>query len=269
MNEIRIFENAEFGKVRTLVDDDGQVWFVGKDVAKVLGYSNHRDALLRHVDVNDKRDGVVIYDSIGREQKATVINLSGVFALILSSKLEGARKFQHWVTSEVLPSIQRTGSYSVPSKTVEAINAESAEMQKHIMFVNMTADVLRLDENSKLRNLYTVAERFNVQGYLPDYTTPKDVHFSATTLLKKNGIKMSARVFNKKMLELGYLEEKVRPSKSGETSFYSISEKGMSYGINQSSPHNPNETQPHWYEHTFSDLISQFNSNNTIQTSFL
>ena len=110
MSELQIFNSEEFGEIRT-VAIDGEVWFVGKDVAEILGYSNTRKALADHVDEEDKMDGVTIRDSIGREQKPVCINESGLYSLILSSKMPNAKKFKRWVTSEVLPSIRKTGGY--------------------------------------------------------------------------------------------------------------------------------------------------------------
>lgn len=116
-NAMKIFSNPEFGEIRTEVID-GEPWFVGKDVAEALGYSNPRKALGDHVDSEDKSDGVTIRDSIGREQQPTLINESGLYSLILGSKLPTAKRFKHWVTSEVLPSIRKTGSYQqVPPLT--------------------------------------------------------------------------------------------------------------------------------------------------------
>lgn len=108
--ELQIFQNAEFGSVRT-ADINGVPYFVGKDVAEILGYSNTRKALLDHVDEEDKTDGVTIRDSIGREQAPVLINESGLYSLILSSKLPNAKRFKRWVTSEVLPAIRKTGGY--------------------------------------------------------------------------------------------------------------------------------------------------------------
>lgn len=110
MNELQIFESSEFGKIRTVEKDDVP-WLVGKDVAQALGYVNPRKALSDHVDSEDKTDGVTIRDSIGREQKPILINESGLYALIFGSKLESARRFKRWVTSEVLPAIRKTGAY--------------------------------------------------------------------------------------------------------------------------------------------------------------
>lgn len=111
MESLKIFENPEFGTVRTMIDENGNPWFVGKDVAVILGYSNTRDALSKRVDDEDKKDGVAIRDSIGREQYPILINESGLYSLILSSKLPTAKKFKRWITSEVLPQIRKTGSY--------------------------------------------------------------------------------------------------------------------------------------------------------------
>ena len=108
---ITTFNNEEFGNVRTLTID-GEPWFVGKDIAECLGYSRSTKAVSDHVDEEDI-DGIPIQDSIGRMQNTPIINESGVYALILSSKLESAKKFKRWVTSEVLPSLRKTGTYTV------------------------------------------------------------------------------------------------------------------------------------------------------------
>ena len=108
MNEMMVFNNPEFGSVRT-VCIDGEPWLVGKDVAEILGYSNPRKALIDHVDADDK--GVTKCDTLGGAQNLTVINESGFYSLVLSSKMPNAKKFKHWVTAEVLPTIRKTGGY--------------------------------------------------------------------------------------------------------------------------------------------------------------
>lgn len=120
MNELQIFKNPEFGEIRT-VEVNNEPWFVGKDVASVLGYANTRKALADHIDDEDKLDGVTIRDPIGREQNPVIINESGLYSLILSSKLPTAKKFKHWVTSEVLPTIRKHGAYMTPETLQEAI----------------------------------------------------------------------------------------------------------------------------------------------------
>lgn len=110
MNELQVFENVEFGKVRTVVIDN-EPWLVGKDVAEILGYKNQRDALAKHVDDDDK--GVAKCDTLGGKQDLTIINESGMYALVFGSKLPSAKRFKHWVTSEVLPTIRKTGGYNI------------------------------------------------------------------------------------------------------------------------------------------------------------
>lgn len=117
MNELQVFENAQFGQVRT-INKDGEPWFVGKDVAEALGYSNPRKALYDHVDIEDKTDGVTIRDSIGRPQNPVIINESGLYSLVMSSKLPNARQFKRWVTNEVLPSIRKNGGYIAGQETM-------------------------------------------------------------------------------------------------------------------------------------------------------
>lgn len=113
-NEIKIFENEEFGSVRTM-EINGEPYFVGKDVAEILGYSKARNAIANHVDDDDKKVAPIQGD-LGGIQEMTVINESGLYSLILSSKLPNAKRFKRWVTSEILPSIRKTGSYSIQSK---------------------------------------------------------------------------------------------------------------------------------------------------------
>lgn len=111
MNDIMIFNNPEFGQIRT-VEVGGEPWLVGKDVAQALGHTNPRKALADHVDDEDK--GVTKCYTPGGEQEMTIINESGLYSLVLSSKLPGAKKFRRWVTSEVLPSIRKHGAYITP-----------------------------------------------------------------------------------------------------------------------------------------------------------
>ena len=129
MNELQIFQNPEFGEVRT-VSIDGEPWFVGRDIALALGYSNTKDALAKHVDDDDKKMGSQnatpsIKDSLGRDQYPVFINESGLYSLVLSSKLPRAKKFKRWVTSEVLPAIRKTGGYQVNELTGRELMAKA------------------------------------------------------------------------------------------------------------------------------------------------
>ena len=130
MNEIQIFQNQEFGAIRTISNEQGDVMFCAKDVAEALGYNNTMKAVRDHVDEEDKlRERIVLS---GQNRQAIFINESGLYALILSSKLESARRFKHWVTSEVLPSIRKQGGYMVarPEETDEEILARALQIMK-------------------------------------------------------------------------------------------------------------------------------------------
>lgn len=116
MNELKIFENAEFGQVRT-VTIENEPWFVGKDVADNLGYQNGSRDINRHVEADD-RIKEMVFD--GTQNKETIlINESGLYALIFGSKLESAKRFKHWVTGEVLPTIRKTGQYQMSNMSAE------------------------------------------------------------------------------------------------------------------------------------------------------
>lgn len=133
MNDLAIFENPEFGHIRGL-KIEGEPWFVGKDVAAALGYSDTAQAIRKHIDDEDK--GVVESTTPGGKQNITIINESGLYSLMLKSKLPGAKKFKRWVTSEVLPSIRKTGAYSMPG-------AGRAEPADNAMFERLWEELER------------------------------------------------------------------------------------------------------------------------------
>lgn len=139
MGDLKIWENPEFGELRT-VEMNGEPWMVGKDVATALGYKNPRDAIARHVDAEDK--GVVKHDTPSGEQDMVIINESGLYSLVLCSKLPTAKKFKRWVTSEVLPSIRKSGGYiagqdqltpeELMAKALQVANKTLAEREARI-----------------------------------------------------------------------------------------------------------------------------------------
>ena len=132
MNELKVFNNPEFGKVRT-VEINGEPWLVGKDVAAALGYQNPQRAIRDHVDEEDK--GVTEMVTPGGKQSVPIINESGLYSLVLSSKLPGAKKFRRWVTSEVLPSIRKTGHYTAKPMTdyqMESIRVRKAQLLERL-----------------------------------------------------------------------------------------------------------------------------------------
>ena len=236
MNGIQIFQNAEFGSVRT-ADINGVPYFVGKDVAEILGYSNTRKALLDHVDEEDKTDGVTIRDSIGREQAPVLINESGLYSLILSSKMSNARRFKRWITSEVLPAIRKHGVYATdelianPDLAIAAFTALKEEREKN-----------RLLEQTTAVQKQQIAEMKPKASYYDVVLNCKDL-ISTSTVAKDYG--KSAIWMNR------YLHEKGVQFKQGEIwlLYQKYAEKGYtntkthSYSANDGTIH----TKPHTY----------------------
>ncbi|HCU9036556.1 TPA: ORF6C domain-containing protein, partial [Staphylococcus aureus] len=140
--------NFEELPVRTL-EVDGEPYFIGKDVADVLGYTNSRKALSDHVDEEDKLTSRIV--TAGQNRNVTIINESGLYSLIFSSKLENAKRFKRWVTSEVLPTLRKTGAYQIPSDPMQALRLmfEATEQTKQEI-KNVKDDVIDLKENQKL-----------------------------------------------------------------------------------------------------------------------
>ena len=178
MNNLQIFSNNEFGNIRTATID-GQVWFIGKDIAEALGYSNASKAVSTHVNANDRILQTLEADSqngnVVKTQTA-LINESGLYALIFGSKLESAERFKHWVTSEVLPTLRKTGSYGMPQgkellalavieaqKTIEEKDKEIERMRPKEVFADAVAsskDSILIGELAKLicQNGYSVGQ---------------------------------------------------------------------------------------------------------------
>ena len=125
-HEIQLFHNDEFGEIRTVIIE-GEPWFVGKDVASILGYADHFGALKKHVDTEDKQN--CQNDSFETPRGLTVINESGVYSLILSSKMPNAKKFKRWVTSEILPTLRKTGVYVLNDDALIQYIAPNADLQ--------------------------------------------------------------------------------------------------------------------------------------------
>lgn len=136
--EISVFENKDFGEIRTVVIDN-EPWFVGKDIAAALGYERATKAVQDHVCEED-RDAIPIRDSIGRMQNTPIINESGLYSLILSSKLSAAKQFKRWITSDVLPTIRKTGGYIANDELfVDTYFCGISEEQKQVLLMNLSA----------------------------------------------------------------------------------------------------------------------------------
>ena len=173
MENIQVFNNSEFGDIRT-IQLNNETYFVGNDVAKALGYSNYKKAVPTHVSDDDKLRTQIGY--AGQKREVTVINESGLYALIFGSKLESAERFKHWVTSEVLPTLRKTGSYGMPQgkellalavieaqKTIEEKDKEIERMRPKEVFADAVAsskDSILIGELAKLicQNGYSVGQ---------------------------------------------------------------------------------------------------------------
>lgn len=194
MNRLQIFENPEFGAVRT-VELNGEPWLVGKDVAKALGYAKPENAIGTHVDSDDKTTTLIQGTGSNYKSKAVLINESGLYSLVLSSKLPTARKFRHWVTSEVLPSIRRHGLYAVdellnnPDLMIQAMEQLKAERAKNLQL----SEKVRQDAPKVLFADSVAASHTSI------------LVFDLAKLLRQNGVNIGGNRLFDWMRQNGYL----------------------------------------------------------------
>ena len=160
----QIFKSKEFGQIRTCMVD-GECYFVGKDVASALGYKNTKDALMRHVDEDDKR-GSGITTPLGIQQ-ATIINESGLYSLILSSKLESAKRFKRWVTSEVLPAIRKNGRYELEKQNSQLCKQNRLLESRNTLLEEITAQQKPLTDYA--RTILSSTQTVTVTQIAQDY----------------------------------------------------------------------------------------------------
>lgn len=197
MTDLQIFKNPEFGEIRT-IEKDGEPWFVGKDVAAALGYERPTKAILDHVDDEDK-DEVPIQDSIGRSQNTPIINESGLYSLVLSSKLPGAKQFKRWITSEVIPSIRKHGAYMTPDKLEEVLLKPDT--------------LIQLAQNLKAEQEKRRALEVKMEEQKPKVLFAESVEVAKTSiligelakLLKQNGINIGQSRLFQWLRQNGYL----------------------------------------------------------------
>lgn len=228
MNALQIFENPEFGRIRT-VEVEGEPWLVGKDVAQALGYGEGKslaNAVANHVDEEDK--GVTELMTPGGSQKMVIINESGLYSLVLSSKLPTARKFKRWVTSEVLPSIRKHGGYLTPEKLEDVLLHPDT--------------LIRLAQNLKEEQEKRRALEAKVEEDKPKVVFAEAVETSHTSilvgelakLLKQNGVDMGQQRLFQWMRENGFLiarkgtDYNMPTQKSMEMGLFEIKERTIS-----------------------------------------
>ena len=208
MNELTVFRYEDMN-VRTIIID-GEPWLVGKDVAKALGYERASKAIQDHIEIEDK-DEVPIQDSIGRMQEMVIINESGLYSLILSSKLPSAKKFKRWVTSEVLPSIRKTGSYSVIS-TETVIPTEKV----------FTTPTLRLGEVVELaKTAIKLMEKQNAR--------PHEITYTVVKIMEQFGVTMPENMLPPKYLPLAEGSVKAFLQHYGEVNYESSNNVYVAY----------------------------------------
>lgn len=196
MNELHIFKNEEFGEIRT-VTIDSEPWFVGKDVAAILGYANPNEAIQDHIDKEDKLNSKTLssFDLDLGQRGGWLINESGLYSLILVSKLESAKKFKHWVTSEVLPSIRKHGMYAVddllndPDMAIKAFTALKEEREKNRL---LQEDVKRMKPKEIFADAVSTSHTSILIGDL-------------AKILKQNGIQTGQKRLFEWMRENGFL----------------------------------------------------------------
>lgn len=255
-------------QVRTATDSrDRSVWFVLKDVLEAMGSAtttSNAKASIHEVFGGGCSNDYPIIDSLGRTQTATIINEPAVTFLVSRSNTETGKKLNRWIHAEVIPSIRQTGGYSqVPRNRTQA--DEKIDL---LYMAERLADTLNLSGSGRIAAIGKLVDRHipELSVMLPHYavdapvtstTGSSEPTFSATHLLKQHGSSLSALRFNLLCEKAGVLERKTRKKKSGGVGrFWSVTETGLRYGKNITSPACQNETQPHWFESEFSELLT-------------
>ena len=233
-NSIKVFENSEFGKVRTVILND-EPWFVGKDVATALGYADPFGALKKHVDTEDKQN--CQNDSFASPRGMTVINESGVYSLIISSKLPTAKKFKRWVTSEVLPSIRKHGAY-MTEDTIKKVIAKPD-------FIIQLATELKKEQEQNKQLTETCSQQQQVIGELKPKADYVDRILNSKSLVPITAIAkdygMSGRKMNEILHHLGVI--------------YKIGRQWLLYSQHQNCGYTASETVEITRSNGMSDVV--------------
>ena len=263
--------NFNGATVRTVTLAGGEPGFVGKDVAERLGYADTSDAIKRHC-----RGSVIRLplQTAGGLQQVRVLTEPDVMRLIVSSKLPEAEAFERWVFEDVLPSLRKTGGYTMnpPSQAPEV-----TALQLALVSAQMSADILRLEGSARvgmLRQAHELAGASHLLPMLPVYAidapngSSSDIGSEPTAslsaLLVEHGCRLTAVAANKRLEALGYLEHMQRPSsRGGVKKYWSVTKTGAKYGKNATSDRNQRETQPVWYKATAAAMIQEISRHNS------
>lgn len=219
MNELQIFKSQEFGQVRT-VTIDGDPWFVAKDVAMALGYAKPENAVANHIDPEDKTSTLIQGSGSNYKSKATLINESGLYSLVLSSKLPTAKKFKHWITSEVLPAIRRTGGYIANAETM----TDAEIMSKALLIAKQTIE----NREQRIHSLEAETERMKPKEIFADAVSASNSSIligDLAKILHGNGIKIGRGRLFAWMREHGFL------IKQKGTSYNMPTQRAMELGL--------------------------------------
>jgi len=247
MNALKIYENAEFGQIRT-VEINGEPWFAGKDVAEALGYVKPLNAIAAHVDEDDSlKQGLI--DSMGRTQETIIINESGLYSLILGSSLDSAKKFKRWITSEVIPSIRKTGSYNLPQTYADALRelANKAEEAERLALVNRKLEEqnIRMRPKEIFADAVATSKTSILVGELAKLITQNGVQIGQNRMfkwLRENGYLMSSgtscNMPKQRYVEQGLFEIKESNIQNADgsvriTRTTKVTGKGQQYFINK------------------------------------
>ncbi|KWS07487.1 Rha family transcriptional regulator [Pseudomonas syringae pv. syringae] len=240
--------------IRVLDSIHGEPYFIAKDIAEALGYANTSKAINTHC----KAVSTCHTEMGGQVRAVQIIPERDLYRLVMKSKLPAAEQFEEWVVCQVLPSIRKTGSYAVQETNNSKVIGELAILE-------CFDRLLKPAPSSKMMMLAQIAKNNGLESsFLPGYAVdadPESLNGSSmptkalTSLLKDNGIASTASAFNRLLEHHGYLKTLERKnSKQEMVPFWSITEKGLRYGKNLTSPNCPRETQPHWYVDRFLEL---------------
>lgn len=246
MNDIQLFQSPVFGEIRTTGTSEEPLFCLA-DVCNALGLQVNKVA--QRLD-----EGVLTrypLATAGGIQQANFINEDGLYDVILDSRKPSAKKFRKWVTSEVLPSIRKRGSYTA--------NAPTSAIQEKLQAASWAADFLNLTQASKLLMAQAILSPIGVP--LPDYAPAEKAEptiHCATFLLKQHGVNLSALAFNKKLVEKGICTRQHRKGANGkEHTWITLNADYSDYGQNVVNPQNLSQTQVQWYDNTFPTLLTQ------------
>jgi prophage antirepressor-like protein len=241
------------GSAVRLILIDQKEYFVAKDIALILGYKDTVNAIKQHC------KNATSFSSFNRggetppliDFQTKLIPESDVWRLIIKSRLPEAEKIEKWIMEEVLPSIRKTGSYSISE------NSNETKTDRELKGLKMAIEILRVNEGSKILMMKKLYQKIGLETeYLPNYSEENHT-FSLTHLLKEFEVNLSAKRANEILLAKGILEIQTRKSsKSSELKeFKSLTENGLKFGKNLISPNNQLETQPHYFRETFTELL--------------